>query len=65
MFPSLSSNLIFGKVFSIFSFEKIFFDKNFININIYKTDKVTKRLNTFKFIEHCLKGQKIKTPCEI
>lgn len=44
---------------------KNFFDNNLVNINIYKTTKVTKRLNTFEFINHCLKGQKIESFCEV
>lgn len=43
----------------LLKFEK-FFDRKLLNIKVYKTDKVTKRLNSFEFVEHCLKGQKIK-----
>ncbi len=37
-----------------------FFDRKLINIRVYKTDKVTKRLDTFEFVDHCLKGQKVE-----
>lgn len=30
------------------------------NIAMYKTSKITKRLDAFEFIEHCLKGQKVE-----
>lgn len=36
-----------------------FYDKK-LAITIYKTEKVNKRLNVTQFIEHCLKGQKVK-----
>ena len=39
-------------------FENLY-DNQLINISIYQTQKVTKRLNAFEFVEHCLKGQKI------
>lgn len=41
----------------LIKFER-FFDKKLINIKIYKTIKVTKRLDAYKFVEHCLSGQK-------
>lgn len=39
-------------------FEK-FFDKKLINIGLYETEKVGKRLNAFEFVEHCLNGKKV------
>lgn len=38
---------------------KYFYDDKLINISIYKTKKVTKRLDVFEFVEHCLKGDKV------
>ena len=43
----------------LLKFEK-FFGKKLFNIKMYKTDKVTKRLDAFQFVEHCLKGQKVE-----
>lgn len=40
-------------------FEK-FYNNKLTNIKLYKTEKVTKRLNAFKFVDHCLKGEKIE-----
>ena len=31
---------------------------------MYKTSKVTKRLDAFEFVEHCLMGQKLEIPNE-
>ncbi len=39
---------------------KNFYNNKLININLYKTSKVTKRLNPFKFVDHCLNVEKIK-----
>ncbi len=38
-----------------------FFDGKLINISMYKTKKVTRRLDAFKFVEHCLGGEKVDT----
>ena len=42
----------------LLKFEK-YYNRKKENIRIYKTSKVTKRLNSFEFVEHCLKGDKI------
>lgn len=47
----------------LFKFQK-FYDNKLKDINIYKIDKVKKRLNAFEFVEHCLKGQKIILDCK-
>jgi len=39
---------------------KNFYNNKLININLYKTSKVTKRLNAYEFVNHCLSGQKIQ-----
>ena len=36
-----------------------FYNKKLINIGLYETEKVSKRLNVFEFVEHCLNGKKI------
>ena len=38
---------------------KSFYD-NKCQIKIYKTEKVTKRLDVFEFVEHCINGEQIK-----
>ena len=40
-------------------FEK-FYDRKLINIRIYKTQKVTKRLNAYEFVEHCVNGEQVE-----
>ena len=45
-------------------FEK-FYDRRLINIRMYETTKVTKRLDTFEFVEHCLNGKKINIDLEL
>lgn len=37
-----------------------FYDGKLIDIGIYRTEKVTKRLNAYEFVEHCLAGEKIE-----
>ena len=44
----------------IFSKFEHFYDNKLINIAMYKTSKVTKRLDAFEFVEHCLMGQKLE-----
>lgn len=39
---------------------KKFHNDKLINIAIYKTKKVTKRLDVCEFMEHCVKGEKIQ-----
>ena len=36
-----------------------FYDKKLINIGLYETKKISKRLNVFEFVEHCLNGEKV------
>ncbi len=43
----------------LLKFEK-YYNRKKENIRMYKTSKITKRLNSFEFVEHCLKGDKIK-----
>lgn len=40
---------------------KKFYGNKLKNISIYKTNQVTKRLNAFEFVKHCLEGEKIKS----
>lgn len=36
-----------------------FFNRKLTNINMYKTKPITKRLNTYEFVEECLHGRKV------
>lgn len=36
-----------------------FFDRRFVDVRLYKTAKVTKRLDAFEFVEHCLNCEKV------
>lgn len=36
-----------------------FCDKKLVDISLYKTTKVTKRLNVYEFVKHCLNGEKV------
>ena len=37
-----------------------FYDNNLVDVNLYKTNKVTKRLGVFEFVDHCTEGRKIR-----
>ncbi len=37
-----------------------FYNGQFNNLEIYKTKKVTKRLDTIEFVEHCIKSRPLK-----
>ncbi len=37
-----------------------FFNSKFVDVRLYKTTKVTKRLDAFEFVEHCLNCEKVE-----
>ena len=37
-----------------------FFNKDFSDVKVFKTNKVTKRLNAFEFVDFCYKGKRVE-----